>query len=100
MKTNISMAEVVDQLGGIKAQIAELEKTEAQLVGILKAAGPGRVEGILFEANTFETERENVAWKAIAEKVGYTHQLKSANTSRSTTVTTKVQARTGLQVAA
>lgn len=92
----VATAADIDQLGAVKAQIAELEKIEAALVAKVKAAGLGRIEGQLFEANTFEQDRESVNWKAIAEKVGFSPQLKAAHTSRSTSVVTKVQARTGI----
>lgn len=90
----------VDRLGVIKAQIAELEKVEAALVAKVKAAGLGRLEGDLYETNTYAQERTSVNWQAIAEKVGYSPQLKAAHTKTAGVVVTKVQARTGLSAQA
>ena len=64
-------AGMVDELGLIKAKIADLTKVEKALVAKAKAAGYGRFEGNLFEMNIFSSDRTNVDWKAIAEKVGY-----------------------------
>jgi hypothetical protein len=47
----------VDQLGVIKAQIAELTKTEKQLADILKASGYAEIDGDLFRAAIVWTER-------------------------------------------
>jgi hypothetical protein len=47
----------VDQLGVIKAQIADLTKTEKQLADILKASGYAEIDGDLFRAAIVWTER-------------------------------------------
>ena len=48
---------IVDQLGALKAQIAELTKAEKALADILKASGYAELEGDLFRAAIVWTER-------------------------------------------
>jgi hypothetical protein len=97
---NAKIAAQIDNLGAIRAKIAELEKQERALVDMLKRMKPGRYEGQLFEANLFQTERASTDWKAIAEKVGYSPQLKAAHTGTTAGLVLKLQARTGLPAAA
>lgn len=90
----MALSAAVDRLGVIKAAKAEIEKEEELLKAKLKANG-GRMEGDLFEANVVEQTRETVDYKAIAEKVGYSHQLKAAHTYVTPIVMVKVTAKTG-----
>jgi hypothetical protein len=94
------VAATVDELGRVKAVIADAEKREKELVALLKKKGEGRYEGDLFEANVFVQNREVVDWKAVAEFVGYSAQLKAAHTTKGEVLVAKVQARTGLAQAA
>jgi len=48
---------IVDQLGALKAQIAELTKTEKALADQLKASGYAEIDGDLFRAAIVWTER-------------------------------------------
>lgn len=90
----MAMDAAVDRLGAVKAMKAEIEKEEKLLAEKIKVTG-ARQEGLLFEANPVESERENVDWKSIAEKVGYSPQLKSAHTNYTTVVSLRVTAKTG-----
>ena len=74
------VAALVDQLGGLRSQIADLEKTADDIESKLKAAGKGTYSGVLYDATVFAYKREIVGWKAIAYKVGFSPQLKSAHT--------------------
>lgn len=96
---DMSLFDAVDSLGYIKSELANLAKLEKALVAKLKKKG-GRIEGTLFEANTFESKRETVNWKAIAEKVGFSPQMKAGNTRYTNMVTLKVTARSVLAKAA
>lgn len=69
----------VDQLGALKAQIAELTKAEKALADILKASGYAEVEGDLFRAAIVWTERvtlntERVREVLSADDVAYCEQ--------------------------
>lgn len=74
------VAELVDRLGYLRATIAPLEAEADDIEGKLKAAGAGKYAGIVFDALIYNYDREVVQWKAIAYKVGFSPQLKSAHT--------------------
>ena len=61
---------VADRLGGIKAQIAELKKIEADLVERLIISGETAVDGSLFRATVSEVaERVSLDAKAAEAKL-------------------------------
>ena len=74
------IAELVDRLGVLRATIAPLMTELEDVEGKLKAAGKGTYAGILYNATVSEYDRDIIQWKAIAYKVGFTHQLKAAHT--------------------
>lgn len=74
------IAELVDQLGTLRATIAPLQTQAEDIESKLKAAGDGEYAGVLFNAKVYSYPREIVGWKAIAYKVGFSHQLKAAHT--------------------
>lgn len=83
----------VDQLGNLQAEIAALQVQETSLKDELKAEGVGTIEGDLYDATVFDSERKTTAWKKIAEKLGATAQMISGNTKFSITTSVKVTAR-------
>jgi hypothetical protein len=85
----------IDQLGEIKAEIAKLEAIEKTLRDEIAARGPGAWEADMFRATVSVSDREKIDWKAIAEKLGPSRQLVTANTSSIEIVTVKVTARNG-----
>ena len=95
MTTNLTNRDPIDQLGEIKAQIAELEAIEKTLRDGIAARGPGAYEADLFRATVSVSEREKIDWKAIAEKLGPSRQLVAANTSSIEVVMVRVAARNG-----
>lgn len=48
-------ASVVDRLGDIKAQIAELKKVEANLIALIVNTGDDAIDGSLFRATVVRT---------------------------------------------
>ncbi len=61
---------VVDRLGDIKAQIAELKAVEANLIGILVNGGEGAVDGDTFRATVSAVaERQSLDAKAAEAKL-------------------------------
>ncbi len=61
---------VADQLGGIKAQIAELKKVEAHLTALLINSGEGVIDGATFRATVSEVaERVSLDAKAAEAKL-------------------------------
>lgn len=71
---------LADELGLIKAQIAELEEKQKTVRALLIASGESAVEGDLFRASITEAARKEVNWKAIAEKLEPSRQLVQAHT--------------------
>lgn len=63
-------ASVVDRLGDIKAQIAELKKVEANLIALIVNTGDNAIDGNLFRATVSEVaERQSLDVKAAEAKL-------------------------------
>ena len=76
------VAQAVDQLGAIDAQIKALTKQAETLKAAIKAQGPERYNGSEFSALVFESEGRTVTdWRAIAEKFEPSRQLITAHTT-------------------
>lgn len=61
---------VVDRLGNIKAQIAELKAVEANLINLLANSGEGAVDGDIFRATVSTVaERSSLDAKAAEAKL-------------------------------
>lgn len=94
MKSKDVTLHPADELGQIRAQIAQLRSQEKKIEEGLIKKGPGRdTGGVLFDVNVVVFDRDNVSWKTVAEKAGASHQLISAHTSRSTVVRVDVTAK-------
>lgn len=83
----------VDQLGNLQAEIAALQTQEKSLKDELKAEGVGVIEGDLYDATVYDSERKTTAWKKIAEKLGATVQMIAGNTKSTITTSVKVTPR-------
>lgn len=59
---------LVDQLGKLKAEIAQRERLEEQLIAKLKALGDGSYEGKHYEACIFTQKRPKTDWGAIVKR--------------------------------
>ena len=75
------LSAVVDDLGRLKAEISELTERKAELEQVLKDSGEDAVDGRLFRATISRFTRAQVAWKKIAEKLGASRQMITANTT-------------------
>ena len=89
-KSNLT---TVDQLGTLQAEIAALQTQEKSLKDELKAEGVGTIEGELYDATVYDSERKTTAWKSIATKLGATAQMIAGNTKVNITTSVKVEAR-------
>lgn len=77
----ITAAEAVDQLGFIRAQIADLQATEKTLKAAIEAAGTPRIEGRLYKAAVIlSAGRVSVDWQSVAEHFSPSRQLITAHT--------------------
>lgn len=90
----------VDQLGYLKAQLAELKAQESELRDLIVAMGQGAHEGDVFRATVSIADRETVDWRAIAEYLQPSRQLITAHTSATSVTTVRVVARKGARKAA
>lgn len=87
----------IDRLAMLRAQINELKRAEEALVGEIKDQGIGKYTGHQHVATVFAVDRETVDWKAIAEKVGFTRQMLTANTTKTTTIQLRLSAMPATQ---
>lgn len=90
----------IDKLAALRAQINELKKAEEKLVGEVKEQGIGKYAGTEHVATVFAVDRETVDWKGIAEKVGYSTQMLTAYTNKTTTVQLRLSAMPAQQAKA
>lgn len=75
------IANKVDKLAALRAQIDDLKKAEAKLVADMKAQGLGQYEGAEHYATVYEQQgADAIDWKAIAAKLKPSHQLVAAHT--------------------
>lgn len=85
MKTEIftpdELADAVDQLAKIKAQIAELKISEDTYKAVLVAAGHSAIEGTEHRAAISWSTRTIVNWQDIALKFNPSRQLIAAHTT-------------------
>jgi len=90
-----SLADNVDQLGWIKAKIANLKQREDQLKAVIVASGKTAAEGNLFRVTVSRSEVAAIDWKAIAAKMHPSVQLITAHTSHADRDTVRCVAKTG-----
>lgn len=75
------IANKVDKLAALRAQINDLKLLEAKIEAELKAQGLGQYEGTEHYVNVHEVQgADKVDWKAIAQKLNPSHQLVAAHT--------------------
>jgi len=94
--TNLS--KIIDDLGTLKARIADLETQEKALKQALADLTPGAYEGDLFRLSVSESERETLDMKAVREHLS--RQFIAAHTNVTQVRTLRVAARSGKTVAA
>ena len=94
---------IIDRLGALQAQIANLEAEEKALKAEIKGFGDGAYEGALFRATVSTADRATLdakAARAKLEELGASHQWFAANTKVTPVTTIKVAARNGQKLAA
>ena len=86
-----NLASTVDQLGNIKAQLAELQRKERELKDILIEQGPGEYDGDMFRATVSTSERGTLDMEAVRAKLS--PQFITANTNVTEVTAVRVVAR-------
>lgn len=84
---------MIDHLGLLRAQIADLQAEAKLLEQGIKAGGAGRYAGGMFEALVFEQRRETTDWKAVAARLEPSRQLVAAHTTSASVLILKLAAR-------
>lgn len=92
-KTNSITPELIDRVGFLRAQAAELKKELDVAEAFIKAAGPGRYEGTLFSASVSTSERRLVDWASVAAKLEPSTQLVTAHTRYSESTSLRLSSR-------
>ena len=93
---NTNLKPLVDELGKLKAQIADLEIREKALADQLKAIGLGAYDGEQYRATVSFSERETLDMKVVREKL--TPQFIRAHTRTTEVTTVRVVARIAEEV--
>jgi len=91
---NLSIGEIVDQLGHVKAEAAEIKAREEALKAALVAKGITEAEGVLFRATVSEALRETLDSDKIREEMGPSWCALHSKIAVVTTV--RVNARKGI----
>ena len=97
MNSIFNLADIVDQLLAVKAQLAALEEKEKELKDCLIASGQTSIDGILARASVSYCEgREKTDWQTIAQRFNPSRQLIVAHTTTGAPFhTVRVSARKG-----
>ena len=88
-----SLVQVVDELGRLRAKIADLKVREEELKTALDESGEEDVDGTLFRATVSRSDVDHVDWKTIAARFKPSKRLVKANTETKERVTVKVTSR-------
>ena len=93
--TDADLIAMVDELGGLKARIADLQIREKQIKEMLSGCGYQSVEGQQYRASiAWSDGRISIDWRAIAEHFNPSRQLVTAHSSTGEAFATiKVSAR-------
>ncbi len=92
----IKVAGLADELGIIRAQMADLKDREREIRDTLIEAGIKTLEDDTFRALVVESIRTMIDWKAVAAKLKPSHHLVTAHTTEKEVVSIRVSARRGV----
>lgn len=98
MNTNQTIITAIDELGLVRAKIAELELAETELKARLADLEAGPYEGQLFRLSIVDSERNTLDMKAVRAKLS--RQFIVANTTTTPMRIYRVSARNGRGIAA
>lgn len=95
-KQVIEVAGLADELGFIRAQMADLKDRESDIRDIMISAGVKTLEDDTFRALVVESIRTMIDWKQVAAKLQPSRQLVRAHTTEKEVISIRVNARRGL----
>jgi hypothetical protein len=96
--SNLSTGQIIDELGQVKAEAAEIEQREKALKAALIARGVTEAEGALFRATVTESLRETLDAETVKAEMGGAWWSARCKVGIATTV--RVSARKGVKLAA
>jgi hypothetical protein len=86
---------LADELGNIRAQMADLKNRESDIREIFINAKVDSLEDEIFRAKVVHSLRTSIDWKAVAAKLEPSRQLVTAHTSEKEVISIRVNARRG-----
>ena len=89
------LQKLVDRLGELKAEVAELKTEEQAIKDVLIEAEVEAIEGRHYRACVSLSEVERIDYRKIIERLHPSHQLITAHTERYNRATIRVTARNG-----
>jgi len=95
MTKKANVTGLADELGLIRARMADLKDREIEIREVMIAAGISAFEDKKFRAVVVESLRTLINWKAVAEKLEPSHQLVTAHTTEKEVISIRVSARRG-----
>ena len=95
MRKQIEVAGLADELGALRAQMADLKDREREIRDTLIAAGVKALEDDTFRALVVESIRTMIDWKTVAAKLKPSRQLVTAHTTEKEVISIRVNARRG-----
>lgn len=95
MTKKANVTGLADELGIIRAKMADLKDREVEIREVMIAAGISAFEDKKFRAVVVESLRTLIDWKSVAAKLEPSHQLVSAHTTQKEVTSIRVSARRG-----
>ena len=95
MTKKANVTGLADELGIIRAKMADLKVREVEIREVMIAAGISAFEDKKFRAVVVESLRTLIDWKSVAAKLKPSHQLVSAHTTQKDVISIRVSARRG-----
>jgi len=95
-KNEANLTGLADELGIIRAQMADLKGREKDIREVLIAADVHTLEDEQFRAVVVESMRTTIDWKTVAAKLKPSRQLVTAHTTEREVISIRVNARRGV----
>ncbi len=95
MTKKANVTGLADELGIIRAKMADLKVRETEIRDVMIEAGISAFEDRKFRAVVVESLRTLIDWKAVAAKLEPSHQLVTAHTTEKEVISIRVSARRG-----
>lgn len=99
MTKKANVTGLADELGIIRAKMADLKVRETEIREVMLDAGIKAFEDRKFRAVVVESMRTLIDWKSVAAKLKPSHQLVTAHTTEREVISIRVSARIGALLA-